>query len=267
MWDPEQYLRHAGPRLRPVRDLLAQVPERLPGLPRARIADLGCGPGGPSLPLAERWPEAHITGYDNAPEMLREAGKHARPGRLDFARADLAHWRPDPDAHFGLLFSNAALQWVPGHQDAFPDWLAALPSGGTLAFQVPGNAAAPSHTLLSALRNSARWRDRVGAQARPGAVLTPARYADLLAPLGPRGCAVDAWETTYLHRLTGTDPVLEWTKGTALRPVLAALADDSAARDDFLAEYAAALRQAYPRGADGTTAFPFRRVFVVAVKR
>ncbi|MGP3989486.1 trans-aconitate 2-methyltransferase [Streptomyces sp. 3N207] len=267
MWDPQQYLRHSGPRLRPVLDLLAHVPDRLPGHPRVRIADLGCGPGGPSAPLAERWPEAHITGYDNSPEMLREAAEHTRPGRLDFAHADLARWRPDPAENFGLLFSNAALHWVPGHQHAFPDWIAALPSGGTLAFQVPGNFAAPSHTLLAELRDSPRWRDRLGAPSRTASVLTPAEYADILAPLGPNGCAVEAWETTYLHRLTGPDPVLEWVKGTTLRPVLARLADDPAARDGFLAEYAEALREAYPPGADGTTAFPFRRVFVVAVKR
>ncbi|MFE0763357.1 trans-aconitate 2-methyltransferase [Streptomyces smyrnaeus] len=267
MWDPQQYLRHSGPRLRPVLDLLAQVPDQLPGHPRVRIADLGCGPGGPSTPLTERWPEAHITGYDNSPEMLREAAAHARPGRLDFAHADLAHWRPDPGENFGLLFSNAALQWVPGHQNSFPEWLAALPSGGVLAFQVPGNFRAPSHTLLSELRDSPRWRDRVGAPSRVDTVLSPAEYADLLAPLGPEGCDVDTWETTYLHRLTGPDPVLEWTKGTALRPVLARLADDPAARDSFVAEYAEALREAYPRAADGTTAFPFRRVFAVAVKR
>ncbi|MBO8195587.1 trans-aconitate 2-methyltransferase [Streptomyces oryzae] len=267
MWDPQQYLRHSGPRLRPVLDLLAHVPGRLPGHPRVRIADLGCGPGGPSAPLAERWPEAHITGYDNSPEMLREAEAHARPGRLDFAHADLARWRPDPAESFGLLFSNAAFHWVPGHQHAFPDWIAALPSGGTLAFQVPGNFSAPSHTLLAELCGSARWGGRIAAAAPVDAVLTPAEYAEILAPLGPDGCDVDAWETTYLHRLTGPDPVLEWVKGTTLRPVLARLGDDPAARDDFLAEYAEALRAAYPRGADGTTAFPFRRVFVVAVKR
>ncbi|MBO8188481.1 trans-aconitate 2-methyltransferase [Streptomyces spirodelae] len=267
MWDPQQYLRNAGPRLRPVLDLLAHVPDHLPGHPQVRIADLGCGPGGPSEPLARRWPRAHITGYDNSPEMLAEAAAHTRTGRLDFAHADLAHWRPDPAENFGLLFSNAALQWVPGHQHAFPDWLAALPSGGVLAFQVPGNFHAPSHTLLAELRDSPRWRGRVGAASRTDAVLTPAAYAELLAPLGPDGCDVDVWETTYLHRLTGPDPVLEWTKGTALRPVLERLADDPDARDRFLAEYAEALREAYPADADGTTAFPFRRVFVIAAKR
>lgn len=274
MWDPQQYLRHAGPRLRPLHDLLAHVPEALPpgrdGPPR--IADLGCGPGGPTTHLADRWPTAHLTGYDSDPAMLDAARAHARDGapdtagRLDFAHADLADWRPGRDERFGLLFSNAALQWVPGHQHAFPDWIADLPSGGVLAFQVPGNFTAPSHTLLAALRNSPRWRDRLGAPSRADDVLDPAGYAAVLTPLG---CTVDTWETTYLHRLTGPDPVLEWTKGTALRPVLTLLADDPQSRTAFLDEYATALRAAYPpttEGTDTVTYFPFRRVFVIAVK-
>ncbi|WP_326689851.1 MULTISPECIES: trans-aconitate 2-methyltransferase [unclassified Streptomyces] len=278
MWDPQQYLRHAGHRLRPVLDLLAHVPDELPRPPKApaavpRIADLGCGPGGPSAPLAVRWPDAHITGYDNSPAMLAEARPHAREGgpagegRLDFAHADLAGWQPDPGDGFGLLFSNAALQWVPGHTAAFPGWIDALPTGGALAFQVPGNFASPSHALLAELCDTPRWRDRVQAPHRTGAVLDPAGYADVLRPLGPHGCDVDTWETTYLHLLTGPAPVLDWTKGTTLRPVLARLEDDPEARDAFLAEYAELLRDAYPPAADGTTAFPFRRVFVVAVKR
>ncbi|WP_344522847.1 trans-aconitate 2-methyltransferase [Streptomyces albiaxialis] len=263
-WDPQQYLRHSGHRLRPLLDLLARVPAELPGGDAPRIADLGCGPGGPSTVLAERYPHARVTGYDNSPAMLDEARAHARDGRLDFAEADLATWRPAPGDRFGLLFSNAALQWVPGHAASFPAWVDALPSGGALAFQVPGNFSSPSHTLLAELRDSPRWRGRLGAPDRTDAVLTPAGYAERLLALG---CEVDAWETTYLHLLTGEDPVLDWTKGTALRPVLTLLADDPEARDAFTADYAAALRAAYPPGPDGRTAFPFRRVFVVAVKR
>ncbi|NGO71494.1 trans-aconitate 2-methyltransferase [Streptomyces boncukensis] len=264
VWDPGQYLHHADHRLRPVLDLLARVPAELPGRPAPRIADLGCGPGGPSAPLAERYPEAYITGYDNSPAMLAEARAHERPGRLDFAEADLATWRPSPADRFGLLFSNAALQWVPDHVSAFPAWVAALPPGGVLAFQVPGNFSAPSHTLLAELRNAPRWRSRVGAPPRTDAVRTPSEYAERLLALD---CAVDAWETTYIHLLTGEDPVLDWVKGTALRPVLTLLDDDPGARDAFLSEYAEALREAYPQGPDGRTPFPFRRVFAVAERR
>ena len=263
-WDPAQYLRHAGHRARPFADLLARVPD-LPGTP-PRIADLGCGPGNVTVLLAERWPSAHITGYDNSPEMLDKAdADHAGPtpggGRLDFAPADVRTWTPGQP--YGLIVSNATLQWVPGHAERFGDWIAGLAPGGTFAFQVPGNFDAPSHRLMRELAESARWKDRLGGLLRHGdAVLAPEAYLERLTGLG---CTADVWETTYVHLLTGQDPVLDWVKGTGLRPVLTALADDPAAREEFLGEYRAALREAYPATGHGT-AFPFRRIFAVARK-
>ncbi|WP_030788755.1 trans-aconitate 2-methyltransferase [Streptomyces sp. NRRL S-920] len=264
-WDPLQYLRHADHRSRPFVDLLARVPD-LPatGDRPHRIADLGCGPGNVTRLLAERWPAAHITGLDNSPQMLARAerltGPTAGGGRLDFAPADATDWTPAPGT-YDLILSNAALHWVPGHPDSFPAWIAALTPGGTFAFQVPGNFDAPSHTLLRDLAASRRWRDRLGGVLRHGdAVLPPGAY---LARLTDLGCAVDAWETTYHHLLTGEDPVLDWVKGTSLRPVLTALADDPDATEAFLAEYGELLRRAYPATEHGTV-FPFRRVFAVA---
>ncbi|MEV4440504.1 trans-aconitate 2-methyltransferase [Streptomyces sp. NPDC049577] len=257
-WDPRQYLRHADHRTRPFTDLLARVPA-LPARGRpARIADLGCGPGNATALLADRWPGAYITGLDNSADMLREAAALAGPapggGRLDFAHADLADWVPDEP--YDLIVSNAALQWVPGHAAAFAAWTRGLVPGGVLAFQVPGNGDAPSHTLLREL-----CAERLGpAGRRTNEVLAPAEY---LAGLTALGCAVDAWETTYVQVLPGEDPVLDWMKGTTLRPVLTALADDPAATEEFLTTYAARLRTAYPAGPQGTV-FPFRRVFVVA---
>ncbi|MGW7051816.1 trans-aconitate 2-methyltransferase [Streptomyces sp. NPDC054887] len=256
IWDPAQYLRHAGHRTRPFVDLLARVDAPAP----ARVADLGCGAGDGTALLADRWPAARVTGYDNAPEMLARARAHARPG-LDFALADAAAWAPGPST-YDVIVSNALLQWVPGHADRLPAWLDALTPGGTLAFQVPGNFSAPSHTLLAALRDSPRWRGRLGGVGA-AAVLEPEEY---LARLAAPGCEADVWETTYLHVLRGEDPVLDWMKGTALRPVLTALADDPEAGAAFVAQYAEALRAAYPAGPHGTV-FPFRRVFAVARKR
>jgi len=256
-WDPQQYLRHADHRTRPFHDLLARVPE-LPTAPSPRIADLGCGAGNVTALLAARWPRARITGYDNSPQMLERARTHAT-ALLDFAEADAATWTPD-EPH-DLIISNALLQWVPGHADRFPDWLDALTPGGALALQVPGNFDQPSHTLMRGLAESPHWRTRLEGRLRhTDAVLSPAGYLDrLTAP----GVTADVWETTYLHLLPGEDPVLDWVKGTALRPVLTALADDAEAKDAFLAEYRDLLRTAYPAGPHGTV-FPFRRVFAVA---
>ncbi|MCX4629464.1 trans-aconitate 2-methyltransferase [Streptomyces sp. NBC_01443] len=263
-WDPQQYLRHAGHRTRPFLDLLNRIPE-LPTRP-ARIADLGCGPGNVTALLAERWPEAHITGFDLSPEMLRRAtgeyaGKTTGGGSLDFHHGDLASWLPEEP--YDLIVSNAALQWVPSHPGSFAAWINGLRPGGTFAFQIPGNFSAPSHALLAELCDTPRWRGRLsGHGARYIHLLEPAEY---LARFTELGCAVDTWETTYHQLLAGPDPVLDWVKGTALRPVLTALGEDRGAVDAFLAEYRDLLREAYPTGPRGTV-FPFRRIFAVARK-
>ncbi|MGW2448975.1 trans-aconitate 2-methyltransferase [Streptomyces sp. NPDC001675] len=264
-WDPAQYLRHAGHRARPFTDLLARVPE-LPSR-RPRIADLGCGPGNVTTLLAGRWPTARITGYDNSPEMLDKAhvdheGPTAGGGRLDFAHADARTWTPGEP--YDLIVSNATLQWVPGHADRFADWIAGLAPGGALAFQVPDNIDAPLHALMRELAAAPRWKPLLGDVLRhEDSVHTPAAYLDRLARLG---CATDVWQTTYLHVLTGEDPVLDWVKGTGLRPALTALADEPEARDAFVAEYRDLLRAAYPSAPYGTV-LPFRRLFAVAVKK
>jgi trans-aconitate 2-methyltransferase len=266
IWDPGQYLRHAGHRARPFTDLLARVPA-LPAA-RPRIADLGCGPGNVTVLLAERWPDAHITGYDNSPEMLDKAHvDHAGPtsgaGRLDFTHADLRTWTPAEPESYDLVITNATLQWVPGHTDRFPDWIAGLKPGGTFALQVPDNIDAPLHALMRELAATPRWKSRLAdVLRRPDSVPAPGVYLDHLARLG---CTPDVWQTTYHHVLTGEDPVLDWVKGTGLRPALTVLADDPDARDAFLTEYRDLLRQAYPATPYGTV-LPFRRLFAVAVK-
>ncbi|MFJ8790026.1 trans-aconitate 2-methyltransferase [Streptomyces sp. NPDC102462] len=262
-WDPAQYLRHAGHRARPFTDLLARVPD--PPAAAPRIADLGCGPGNVTRLLADRWPTAHITGYDNSPQMLADAQAHAGRtpggGRLDFAHADATDWVPAET--YDLIVSNAALQWVPGHLDAFPAWLDALAPGGTLAFQVPHNIDAPLHALMRELAAAPRWKARLAHVLRhEDSVHLPGVYLDRLTRLG---CTADVWETTYFHVLTGEDPVLDWVKGTGLRPVLTALADDPEARDAFLDEYRDLLRRAYPSAEYGTV-LPFRRLFTAATK-
>ncbi|MGW6846797.1 trans-aconitate 2-methyltransferase [Streptomyces sp. NPDC054958] len=263
-WDPQQYLRHSGHRTRPFLDLLTRIPE-LPHGP-ARIADLGCGPGNVTTLLAERWPEARITGFDLSPEMLQRATEeYAGPtpggGSLDFRHGDLGTWLPEEP--YDLIVSNAALQWVPGHPGSFGAWINGLRPGGTFAFQIPGNFTAPSHALLAQQCDTPRWRARLaGHGARYIHLLEPAEY---LARFTELGCDADIWETTYHQLLQGPDPVLDWVKGTALRPVLTALGEDRDAVDAFLTEYRDRLRAAYPTGPRGT-AFPFRRIFAVARK-
>jgi trans-aconitate 2-methyltransferase len=252
-WDPAIYLRFADERARPFVELLARVRAVRPAV----VVDLGCGEGALTASLARRWPGARITGVDSSPEMLAAAAARAVPGRVAFTAGDVRDWAPPEPVD--VVVSNAVLHWVPGHERLLARWAAGLSPGGELAVQVPGNFRAPTHALLAQLCASPRWAGRTGdAAPRPDAVLEPAGYFDVLTGAG---LSADVWETTYLHVLTGEDPVLGWVRGTVLRPVLARLDEDDAAA--LTAAYAAALREAYPRRADGTTLLPFRRVFAV----
>lgn len=255
-WDPVKYVQFGDYRDRPFFDLTGRVRAEAPG----NVVDLGCGPGNLTATLARRWPQAKVVGLDSSSQMLAKAAAQAQdhPG-LSFEQADIAGWMPAGDTD--VVVTNAALQWVPGHQELLARWLRALKDGAWFAMQVPGNFNAPSHTLMRELAGSPRWSEKLAGVLRGGeSVGEPAEYLGIMLD---SGCTADAWVTTYQQVLTGADPVLEWVRGTALRPVLAVLpADDGAA---FEAEYAAALRAAYP-GTDHGTVFPFRRIFAVARK-
>ncbi|WP_270886131.1 methyltransferase domain-containing protein [Pedococcus sp. 5OH_020] len=259
-WDPQQYAKFADHRGRPFTDLLARVGAEHPSV----VVDLGCGNGPLTLSLAQRWPGATVVGVDQSPQMLEAARGLDVDSRVEWVQADVRAWDPrslaaPPD----VLVTNATLQWVPGHVELLVQWAQSLAPGGWLAMQVPGNLEAPSHALMREVAASHPAAERLEPALRRLAVEAPARYVELLAGAG---LAVDGWETTYQHVLDPLgqqeNPVLEWVRGTGLRPVLDTLTDE-AERTAFLAEYDARLRTAYPRTSVGVI-FPFRRVFCVA---
>jgi len=251
MWNPEVYLAFADHRGRPFYELLSRVRAESP----RRVVDLGCGPGNLTVTLAQRWPDAVVEAVDGSPEMVEAA----RERGLDASLGDLAEWAPKPDTD--VVVSNAALQWVPSHRDLLRRWVDALPAGAWIAMQVPGNFDAPSHAAVRELASSPPWVGALGdIPFRVGKVTDSAvEYAGLLADAG---CLVDAWETTYVHELTGEHPVLDWITGTALTPVRDALGDEEWQR--FRGELIPRLAESYPARPDGRTFFPFRRIFVVA---
>ena len=219
-WDPTQYLAFGDLRLRPAVDLLARIPLAAP----ARVVDLGCGAGNVTRLLAERWPEARITGVDSSAEMLEKA--RAQAPSAAFVEADIAGWRAEapPD----VIFTNAALQWLDDHEGLFPDLLSKLAPGGRLAVQMPRNHGEASHQAMLETVADGPWAKRLSPIIRATPVAGPERYYEILAP----HCgAVEIWETIYLQQMEGDNPVKEWTKGTALRPFLEAL--EGTERDAF----------------------------------
>ncbi len=250
-WDPAQYLKFAGPRLRPAVDLLQRIDVAAPAV----VYDLGAGAGNVTRLIAARWPAARVVGVDGSAEMLAKAAAE-NPG-IEWQQADLAAWRPERPA--AIVYSNAALHWLDDHDRLLPGLFAALAPGGVLAVQMPRNFGAPSHRLITEAALGGPWRSRLEPLLRPSPVAEPEFYYDLLAPLA---ASLDIWETEYLQVLDGANPVKEWTKGTWLLPLLAAL--DEPERSRFEMAYAERVAAAYPPRADGKTLFPFRRLFIIA---
>jgi len=258
-WDPTQYARFSGERTRPWHDLLAQVGARDPRL----VVDLGCGNGPATLELAQRWPDARVVGVDSSPEMLAAAREADAAGRVEWVEADLRDWdMASLGAAPDVVLTNAALQWVPGHLSILPRWVDGLAPGGWFGMQVPGNFDSPTHALMRETAVAHPRRAQLEAAAKRLGAGDPATYLQLLSAPDR---LVSAWETTYLHVLDREgeqdNPVLEWVRGTGLRPVLEILTDE-AERDAFLADYGARLKAAYPRTGAGVI-LPFRRVFTV----
>ncbi len=251
-WDVEQYERYKAYRDRPALDLMLQIAGDTE--PR-EIWDLGCGTGEHAALLARRHPRARVHGLDSSPAMLEVA--RARRATVRWVEGDIEAFAPTkpPD----LIFTNAALQWLPDHVALFPKLVGALSPGGVFACQMPLSASEYWHVALRALAAEPRWGGRLTGLRVVQPVAAAQEYWRWLSPLAD----VDTWSTRYLHVLTGEDPVVEWMKGTGLRPYITAL-DDPAEREAFLHAYAALMRRAFPREADGSTLFDFPRMFIVA---
>lgn len=250
-WDPAQYLRFAGERLRPAVDLLARIEAGAPG----SVVDLGCGAGNLMPLLRARWAKAKLTGVDGSPQMLAKA--RAEHPHAEFVEADIGAWRPAQPVD--VLYSNAALHWLDRHERLFPALLERVAPGGFLAVQMPCNFGAPSHTSIVETIEQGPWRARLEPHLRREPVGTPGDYWRLLAG---RCAQLQVWETEYLQVLEGENPVAEYTKGTWLKQFLDRL--EGAERAAFESDYRARVRAWYPPEEDGRTLFPFRRLFIVA---
>lgn len=251
-WSAKQYSAFENERTRPVRDLVAALGAQ--GVYTA--IDLGCGPGNSTEVLAQRFPDATVTGMDSSEDMVIAARK--RLPELRFDVADIASWNP-PES-FDVILANASLQWLPDHANLYPRLVSKLTPGGSLAVQTPDNLDEPAHRLAREVAASGPWASRIG-HTTHNERHAAAFYYQLLLPLCSR---VDVWRTTYFHPLAGAAAVVEWFKSTALKPYLDPLGADE--KPAFLESYQAAIAKAYPQLEDGTVLLPFPRLFVVAVR-
>jgi trans-aconitate 2-methyltransferase len=254
-WSASQYRKFEDERTRPARDLLAQVPLERP----LEIVDMGCGPGNSTELLAERYGPARVIGVDTSPDMLVAARK--RLAKVDFVEGDAASWKPEKPVD--LIYGNAVFQWLPDHDALFPRLMGELKPGGVLALQMPDNRREPSHIAMGEAALAGPWAQAYrGREPGRETLPPPSHYYDLLAPLSAR---VEIWHTIYYHPLADAAAIVEWVKGTGLRPYLDPLSETE--RAGFLADYLARIARAYPPLADGRVLLRFPRLFIVATRR
>jgi trans-aconitate 2-methyltransferase len=256
-WNADQYLKFASERTQPARDLVARIARDAP----RRVIDLGCGPGNSTALLAARWPGADLLGLDSSMTMINQAN-HDHP-EWRWAVGDIAEWANEQGNQYDVVFSNAAMQWVDDHEAVYPALFRRVAPGGALAVQVPANLDAPAHRQMRHLAATPAWASQLPhGGVREWYVHEPEFYYDLLASQALR---VDLWVTDYVHVMDGAAGIVEWYKGTGLRPFLDALRND-AERANFLADYTDRITEAYPAQPDGRVLFPFRRFFLIAYR-
>ena len=254
-WSAKQYVAFEDERTRPARDLLAAIP---PVEARSAI-DIGCGPGNSTELLVERFIGATVRGADSSPDMIDAARK--RLPNVQFDTVDIGTW--NESGPFDVIFANAVLQWLPDHATLLPSLAARLTPGGSLAIQMPDNLNEPSHRLMREVAAEGPWADKLASAA--GQRTEMASASDYYSMLRPHCARVDVWRTTYHHPLAGgASGVVEWFKGSGLRPFLEPL--DDAEKAQYLKQYQAAIEQAYPALSDGSVLLPFPRLFIVATR-
>ncbi len=260
-WNTDEYLKFANERTQPSIDLASRIGLSMP----RRVIDLGCGPGNSTAVVAQRWPGSEIIGLDSSSAMLA-AARRDHP-TWTWIESDIASWaaggdRSAKDDRFDVVFSNAALQWVPGHGTLLPQIFQRVSEGGALAFQIPHTAEAPHQRCMRELAASSKWNGRFSPPPVAWQVEPVAFYYDALAAPAKR---VDLWLTDYAHVMSGPEGVVQWYRGTGLRPYLEGLPDD-VAREEFLADYLRAITPELPRRKDGRVLMFFRRLFVIAYR-
>lgn len=252
-WSSEQYLKFKKQRTQPAVDLAERIAADQP----KNILDIGCGPGNSTAVLKERFPGADILGVDNSENMIDKA-KASYPD-LDFRICDITCELDKLDT-YDVIFSNACLQWIPNHREFIPAFFGKLNEKGVLAVQIPMNGEEPLFKIMSKVIAEPRWNFS-DMNIEINETLLPEEYFDILSSCTE---SFDIWETVYYHRMPSIEAMVEWVKGTRLRPYINAL-DKSNAKllENEIAERAAEI---YGKQKNGEIIFKFRRFFFTAAK-
>ncbi|MGH7864329.1 MAG: methyltransferase domain-containing protein [Candidatus Binataceae bacterium] len=261
-WNPELYNRFRRYRAEPFEHELT----RLEFGDTQKILDLGCGSGENTIELARRAPRAAVVGLDSSPAMLDTAAKlHANLGpeiraRLSFVLADIRNY--GADSEYSLVISNAALQWTGDHRAVLAACLRVLRPGGTLVIQMPANYLETAQRTILAIAREEPWREALAGVNVPSRIVSePEEYSSMLTELGFD--AVDCYYRPFHHPMSCPADIVEWSRATALRPFLNALAEERHA--DYLAALTRRLEDEY--GTRGPLKFNFRRIFLWARRR
>ncbi|HEY8423308.1 MAG TPA: trans-aconitate 2-methyltransferase [Clostridia bacterium] len=251
-WNSQQYLKFAAERTQPAVDLANRINLKN----SKKILDAGCGPGNSTQVLYEKYPETYILGVDNSPQMI-DAAKKNYP-YMDFKICDIAKDLNQLDNDFDIVFSNACIQWVPDHDRLLKNLIGLLNPGGVLAVQIPINFDEPIHIIIQQTAALPEWKEYFP-QSTKRNVLKPSEYYDILSDISRE---FYIWETIYYHAMKSHNDILEWYKGTGLRPYLSVLPENKKA--EFENQIMERLIQAYPKQKNGDVIFRFPRLFFIA---
>lgn len=252
-WDSEQYLKFKAQRTQPAVDLAKRIVFNQP----KNILDIGCGPGNSTFVLKSAFPEAHILGVDNSVNMIKKA-KESYPD-MDFCVCDVTKDADKLDG-YDIIFSNACLQWIPNHKEFIPMLFGKLNKNGVLAVQIPMNGEEPLFKIMNEVISEPKWGfSRMNIETNE--TLLPEEYFDILSSCTD---TFDIWETVYYHNMPSVEAMVEWIKGTRLRPYLNALDKEKAEMPEK--EIAERAKAVYCARENGEIIFRFRRFFFTAVK-